>query len=309
MDDLPEFPLSADSFSGSTAPSSLTAVSRKKTLKTSVKPFSVYSALDPERGDSLQIIRGNILSEVKENITWSLSTAYMALLFGIVGLTVIFFAFKAAHSLGASVKSAENLLHARAVESSSVQTIKTNATEEESDADNENPSADSPSSEETTAPSSKSAGSASPSAVFGSFGESSALAVASFLAGQPAAKAAALISVLRPDTAGSVLETVSPAFRLDVLKALGENFNVTDADKEILAAPLATFVRTFVHGPECFWRKYLKMPRRSFKTGSPRISPKHHLNYSPLSRPLCSNPISFGPCPRINGLLSPQRSP
>ena len=204
-------------------------------------------ALDAERGDSLQLIRGNILSEVKENLTWSLTTAYIALLFGIVGLTVIFFAFKAAHSLSASVKSAENMIQARAVGSFYHKEQKETAEEEEkeeapSDTGKKKTAAktDAATSAEETAPATTD---------LGSLGESSGLAIASFLADQPAAKAAAVISALRPDTAGVVLELLESARRMEVLKALGSDFNVTKDEKEKLAAALADFVRAFVHGP------------------------------------------------------------
>jgi hypothetical protein len=211
-------------------------------------------ALDPERGDTLQLIRGNFPSEIKQGIISSLSTAYVALLFGIIGLAVIYFAFKTARSLNTSVKVAEQLLLTKAARSS---------TEEQHDQQEKTPSS-SPDSKtlETTPPpiAVEEALATTPTSVFGTLGESSALAVASFLADQPASKAAALLSVLRPDTAGTVLALLAPTFRQEVFKALGQNFNVSDEQKETLAPPLAEFVRTFVHGPNVLVEIYESAP-------------------------------------------------
>lgn len=209
-------------------------------------------ALDPDRGDTLQVIRGTFPSEVRREITSSLSTSYLAMLFGIVGLTIIFFAFKAARSLSASVKVAEQMMFAKAAQSDQEEqeglTAETTSPTSATALDTAPP----PTGEESVA--------TKPTSVFGTLGESAALAVASFLVGQPASKAAEILSVLRPDTAGTVLTLLAPTFRQEVFQALGKNFNVSDEQKETLAPPLAEFVRTFVHGPNVLVEIYESAP-------------------------------------------------
>ncbi|MBP9699241.1 MAG: hypothetical protein KBD85_04395, partial [Elusimicrobia bacterium] len=194
--------------------------------------------------------RGNLVSEVKRGITWSLTNAYVALLFGIVGLTIILVAFKAAHSLSASVKSAETLIRSKGMH---LHMKGEEATPEGEPADDEKkegaPLGSENSDLDVVVLPSETQPPISPAALFATLGESSALAVASFLANQPAQKAVEILSLLRPDTSGAVLEILAPTFRAEVLKTLGGNFNVSDEQKETLAEPLGEFVRSFVHGP------------------------------------------------------------
>lgn len=221
-------------------------------------------ALDVDRGDTLQLIRGNMPSEVKKGVQWGLSTAYLALLFGIAGLAVVFYAFKAARSLGASVKAAENVMISK--------TAGPIAAKGEETTTEANPAA--PAGDPTPQPPAGepapgiNAGtgmvateeSTRPTAVFGTLGESTSMAVAAYLEGQTAREAAAVLSVLRPETAGAVLERFGGDFRLNVFKALSGNFNVTDVQKESLAPPLAEYVRTFVHGPHVLVEIYESAP-------------------------------------------------
>lgn len=235
-------------------------------------------ALDVDRGDTLQLIRGNIPSETQEGVTWSLFTAYLALLFGIVGIVLLFFAMKAARTLGNSVKAAKDLIQMRSEAAAATEAPSMQTSESVLPPEDQTPESHPQGTEPTEGgPLLAESGGTSPKEIFGSFTESSALAVATYLANQPASLSAALLTVLQPHTAAAVLETFAPGFRFDVFKALGGNFNVSDEQKEALARPIAEFVRTFVHGPNVLVNIYESAPpsvQASIAAGLSKTDPR-----------------------------------
>ena len=227
-------------------------------------------ALDVDRGDTLQLLRGNMPSDLKKGMRWGLSTAYLAVLFGIAGLAVVFYAFKAARSLGASVKAAENVMISKTAGMAAVKGDETTTEDEAAAPAGEKPTPQSPAGESAIENAETDIGlggnvsmsddSTRPTAVFGGLGESASMAVATYLEGRTPGDAAAVLSVLRPETAGAVLNRFGGEFRLNVFKSLSGNFNVTDSQKEDLAPPLAEYVRTFVHGPHVLVEIYESAP-------------------------------------------------